>query len=120
MPRHRIVWFDLPVRDLGRAMVFCRAVPDVAIEEAYAGVGVIESESGDVSGCLYVDEERVGSDGPLLYFNVDGRLSTAVAAVAAGGGLVEEPPQSIGEHGIRTVVRDIDGNRIALHAASDD
>lgn len=116
---HRIVWFDLPVRDLGRAMAFYRSVLDAEIEEAYEGVGVIASEGGEVSGCLYEDEERAGSDGPLLYFNVDGRLRAAVAAVRSGGGLVEEGPASIGEHGHRAVVRDVDGNRIALHAQTD-
>jgi predicted enzyme related to lactoylglutathione lyase len=48
--------------------------------------------------------------------NCQGRLGDAVAAVAAHGGSVLEPKQSIAPHGFRAVIRDSEGNRVALHS----
>jgi len=35
------------------------------------------------------------------------------------GGRIVEPPRSMGPHGFRAIVVDSEGNRIALHAATD-
>jgi len=70
--------------------------------------------------CLIVKPDRVGrGTGPLLYFNVEGRLRDAVSKVAPAGGAVEEDVIPIGPHGFRSIVTDSEGNRIALHAQTD-
>lgn len=70
--------------------------------------------------CLIVKPDRVGrGTGPLLYFNVEGRLRDAVSKVTPAGGAVEEGVIPIGPHGFRAVVTDSEGNRIALHAQTD-
>jgi hypothetical protein len=54
--------------------------------------------------------------GPLLYFNCQGRLDEAVAAVEPNAGKVLQPKHPIGPYGFRAVVLDSEGNRIALHS----
>jgi len=116
---HRVIWFDMPVKNLKRAMQFYSAVlkANVTISEDHPGVGVIEHEQGEMSGCLYFKHDEEPSErGALLYFNVDGRLDDAVAAVETNGGEILKPPHAIGPWGQRAVVLDCEGNRIALHS----
>ena len=114
---HRIVWFDIPATDLGRAMNFYSKVLGVEITEEFPGVAVMSHEQGDVGGCVFKSEDIQPSDqGTLLYFNVNGRLDEAVAAVEDCGGTIKEPAHAIGEFGHRALVIDSEGNRIALHS----
>ena len=73
-----------------------------------------------VSGCLTTGCEghkaEPSQQGPLLYFNCQGRLDEAVAAVGPNGGKVLQPKHPIGPYGSRAVVLDSEGNRIALHS----
>jgi predicted enzyme related to lactoylglutathione lyase len=57
--------------------------------------------------------------GVLLYLGVEGRLRDAVVQVRAHGGEVLEDVHPIGPHGHRALVRDSEGNRIALHSSTD-
>ncbi len=113
---NRIVWFDVPVADLGRAIEFYSKVLDITVEEAH-GVAVLEHSDSDVGGCLYKSEdEQPSARGSLLYFNVSGRLDAAMAATEQYGGKILKPKEDIGQHGYRTIVLDSEGNRIALHS----
>ncbi len=113
---NRISWFDLPVTDLSRAIQFYSVVLEVEIKEEFPGVAVIAHEGNDVSGCLFTSSSSKPSrDGVLLYFNVNGRIEAAVAAVEKCGGEVEEPPHEIGSFGRRALIIDTEGNRVALH-----
>ena len=118
---NRIVWFDIPVLDLERASNFYQKVLEVKIE-SYGGdspVAVMEHGPGDVSGCLFRGEgEEPSMQGPLLYFNVDGRLEEATRIAGEQGGEVLQAPHSIGPHGSRSIIRDSEGNRIVLHSES--
>ncbi len=114
---NRIVWFDVPASDLERAMTFYSKVLDVEISEEFPRVAVMSHDQGEVGGCVFKSEEIQPSDqGALLYFNVNGRLDAAVAAVEECGGTIKEPPHSIGDFGHRALVIDSEGNRIALHS----
>ena len=116
---HRVVWFDVPVADLDRAMNFYRAVLAIEITEDFHGmrVGVMQHADGEVSGCLVQHEDRPSADGLLLYFNVDGRLDEACELVEKHGGKIKAPRHSIGPWGFRALVLDSEGNRIALHSS---
>ena len=114
------VWFDIPVRDLDRAIAFYSAVLAVEVKrEVYPNftIGLLPHGDDDVAGCLFVsDEVKPSTDGILLYFNADGRMEEAVTAAEKHGGRVLEPPHPIGSFGFRAVVLDSEGNRIALHS----
>ena len=118
---NQIVWVDIPVTDLERAIRFYSAVLGTpVVKQEYPGmvIGLLPgSDENDVSGCLYCsDKDRPSDKGPLVYLNCQGRLDEAVAAVPAGGGKVLQPKHAIGPHGFRAVVLDSEGNRIALHS----
>jgi len=118
---NRIVWCDIPVADLDRASAFYREVLAIVVERIAFGGGafaLLEHDQGN-GACLVQQAGYAGNaDGPLVYFNCDGRLSEAVDAVARNGGRVIEPMHSIGPHGLRAIVQDSEGNRIALHSSA--
>ena len=79
--------------------------------------GLLPHEGQSVGGCLVVTPDNPPSDhGILVYLNCDGRLDEAIAAVAPGGGEVLQEKHQIGPHGWRAVIRDSEGNRVALHS----
>jgi predicted enzyme related to lactoylglutathione lyase len=118
---HQVVWFDIPVRDLDRAIRFYSAVLGAPLQREVAGPGmdlaVLPHGQNTVGGCLVQRSgDEPGRQGPLLYLNVKGRLDEAIAAAGKHGGRVTEPKHSIAPHGFRAVVLDSEGNRIALHS----
>lgn len=119
---NRAVWFDIPVADLERSVAFYRAMLGVGVEIEGGGgftFGVLEHDEGN-GGCLVPDPDAVNrAGGVLIYLNVDGRIRDAVAKAKEHGGELLEEIQSIGPHGVRAVVRDSEGNRIALHSHTD-
>jgi uncharacterized protein len=122
--RNQIVWCDIPVKDLDRAIRFYSAVLGAPIKkEQHEGMSFATlphaGEHG-VSGCLTTgcegNKSEPSQQGPLLYFNCQGRLDQAIAAVEPNRGKVLQPKHPIGPYGFRAVVLDSEGNRIALHS----
>ena len=118
---NRIVWVDIPVTDLDRAIAFYSAVLGARVtKEGGPGFsfGLLPHSGNEVGGCLVnADAGHPPSGaGPLVYLNAEGRLGQAVDAVAAHGGRVLQPVHPIGPHGHRAIVIDSEGNRVALHA----
>lgn len=119
--RHQVVWFDIPVRDIDRAMRFYSAVLGTALRKEQAGPGVaiavLPHAEGAIGGSLVQNIDARPSDGgPMLYLNTQGRLDEATKAAAAHGGKVLAEKHSIAPFGFRAIVLDCEGNRIALHS----
>ena len=86
---NQIVWCDIPVLDLDRAVKFYSAVlgQDVKKHE-FPGitVGVLPHGDGDAGGCLITSaDEKPSAQGVMIYLNANGRLDDAIVAVAAIG-----------------------------------
>jgi len=117
---NQIVWVDIPVIDIDRALRFYGAVLGVTLEKQDVGdmaMAVIPSLAGEASGCLFTSTtETPGASGPLIYLNCAGRLDAAVAEVEQSGGRVLQAIHSIAPHGNRAIVLDSEGNRLALHS----
>jgi predicted enzyme related to lactoylglutathione lyase len=118
---NRVVWVDIPVQDLDRASRFYTALLGALVSrEGGPGFafGLLPHSEGEAAGCLYLPgpENAPSANGPLVYLNVEGRLTQAVAAASAQGGQVLQGIHEIGPHGFRALVLDSEGNRIALHA----
>lgn len=121
---NQIVWVDIPVRDLDRAMRFYSAVLGAPVTRQGGDklvFGLFPHSDTHVGGCLYVPDQdnEPSSNGPLVYLNAAGRLKQAAAAAVAEGGREIQPLHPIGPHGFRVILIDTEGNRIALHAPTD-
>ena len=117
---HQIVWCDIPVTNLDRAIKFYSAVIGATVTKETHGdmsFGLLPHVDTSVGGCLIVTADAKPSvDGPLVYLNCAGRLDAAVAAAESGGGKVITPKHPIGPYGFKAVILDSEGNRIALHS----
>jgi len=127
MAADTLCWTDIPVTNLDRAIKFYSAVLGKQVRKLSEGgpeYGLLPHEEQDASGCLCIRGDSGGVDntpsanGPLIYLSVEGRLDEAVEAARANGGKVLRARQQIGEHGLRGVVIDSEGNRIALHSTA--
>jgi predicted enzyme related to lactoylglutathione lyase len=118
-PHNRIVWCDIPVKNLDRAVKFYSQVLGLKIEkQSFPGMefAPFPHEEG-VGGCLTASEGAQPSDhGPLVYLNCQGRLDAASAVVESNGGKILRAKHQIGPYGFRAVILDSEGNRIALHS----
>ena len=118
---NQIVWVDIPVIDLDRAIAFYAALLDGDVKKEvfeHFRFGLLPHAHTNVSGCLIESpKEHIAEHGPLLYFNVEGRLEQAIAKAKAFDVEIIEEKFQMGEHGFRAIIRDTEGNRIALHSS---
>jgi predicted enzyme related to lactoylglutathione lyase len=91
---NQIVWCDIPVLDLERAIRFYSAVLGSQIkQEQLPGmtIGILPHNDGEVGGCLFKSSDDKPSDqGPMIYLNANGRhlyRDRTVTAWAASGGV---------------------------------
>ena len=112
-------WFEIPTKDLDRAARFYETVLGRPMRrEVFRGTpwAIFEHDRVAVGGALIYDERvSPSTDGALVYLttlDIDGCL----ARVAPAGGEVLMPSTDIGEPGFIAVIRDTEGNRVALHA----
>jgi predicted enzyme related to lactoylglutathione lyase len=117
---NQIVWVDIPVKDLDRAIRFYSTVLGAPVKKEQfpeMEIGIFPHDEGEVGGCLFKREgEEPSTQGPLLYLNANGRLDEAIAAVEANGGKVTQAKHPIGPYGFRAIIQDSEGNRVALHS----
>ena len=117
---NQIVWVDIPVKDLDRAIKFYSAVLGAPVKKERLpemAIGILAHQDGEVGGCLFKsDTDEPSTKGPLLYLNANGRLDQAIGTVEANGGKIVQPKHQIGPYGSRAIILDSEGNRIALHS----
>ena len=117
-----ICWTDIPVTNLERAIQFYSAVLAKSVRKESGPdfeLGVLPHTGDEVGGCLVQGPEHQPSEkGPLVYLSVEGRLDQAVQAVEKNGGKVIREKHAIGPYGYRALIRDSEGNRMALHSQS--
>jgi predicted enzyme related to lactoylglutathione lyase len=119
---NRVVWFDIPVADLDRAIGFYAGVLGISVtKQEFGGMALGLLEHGDGNGgCLVENRSEIAPQGGILvYLNVNNRIRDAVEQVGRLGGSVVEPTHAIGPHGFRAIIKDSEGNRIALHSTTD-
>ena len=117
-----VVWFDLPVADLDRGIGFYREILRTEIHiEQYDDIRfAVFHHYGGNGGCLVIQPELVGQQGPLIYLNVNGFIRASVEQVEQRGGNILQDIHSIGPHGFRALIKDSEGNRVALHSETDE
>ena len=118
--QHVVVWVDLPVKKLERAMKFYSKVLGVELQEAKGTpkrYSFFPFAPGVVSGGLVEDPDHTPSlGGALIYLAAGDDLSGSLGRVEAAGGKVLMPKTSMGKHGFTAQFQDTEGNRVALHS----
>jgi predicted enzyme related to lactoylglutathione lyase len=127
MSADTLCWTDIPVANLDRAIKCYSAILGKEVRkmsETGFEYGLLPHEEQNASGCLCVSGDSVGNKnepsetGPLIYLSVEGRLNEAVKAARVNGGKVLQERQEIWPHGVRAIIVDSEGNRIALHSSA--
>ncbi len=118
-----VVWFEIPVSDMDRAVAFYEAVFETTLVRQEMGplnMAWFPSEPGKIgsSGTLLKAESYVPShQGTLVYLSVDD-IEATLGRVAESGGKILNPKMAIGEFGFVGHFEDSEGNRVALHSES--
>lgn len=121
MHKNWVVWFEIPVKDLERAIKFYSKVMNVelhGVQEGPVKMAFFPFGDNSVSGALVEgDENNVpGDKGPLIYLNGGDDLAVPLKRVEAAGGKIIQDKRSIGPYGFIAVFKDTEGNRVALHS----
>jgi len=113
-----VVWADIPVTDLKRAMAFyehvlrLQVIPMPGADDIALIVPPAQGEMV-VSADLYVG--KPSPDGPTVYFGTGGDIDAMLARVAEAGGTVLQPKRFMGDMvGTIAFILDSEGNRIGL------
>jgi len=116
-------WFEIPVEDMERARKFYEEVFDISISVHDLG-GIImgwfpggQGKTGS-SGSLVKHEMYIPSDtaGPLLYFSCKDLAAELAKVINAGGTIIQQKKEIGGGHGFMALLKDTEGNRIAMHS----
>ncbi|WP_117883872.1 VOC family protein [Aureibaculum luteum] len=121
-----ISWFEIPVTDYNRAKKFYTIVlgigitdhpmPDATMEY---GVFDYKPEEEGVGGAIFKGEDAKPSmEGVTVYLNGGNDLSLPLSRVERAGGKVLLPKTDIGENGFFALLKDTEGNKVALHSMS--
>ena len=114
-------WFEIPVKDLGRAVKFYEKVFDVklSLDEMGATKMAMFPFSQDVpgaAGSLVKGESCEPShSGAVVYFSVED-IPETLLRINANGGKILAPKTDIGQYGCIAQFEDTEGNRLALHS----
>ena len=115
-----VVWFEIPVKDLNRAVKFYSKVLGVEVRPMEAGPGKMAFfpfAPGTASGALVESKENSPNEkGTLVYLNGGEDLSFPLKRVEAACGKILQGKTGIGDHGFIATFKDTEGNRVALHS----
>lgn len=119
----RVVWFDIPVNNMDRAIVFYEALTGDRLVRLPVGEGketaLFPPQDGGSGGCLFLAPEDAPSHlGSRVYLDASPALDDWLARVEPAGGriLVGKTPIG-GDRGVYAYIEDSEGNRVGLNAA---
>jgi predicted enzyme related to lactoylglutathione lyase len=118
---NNMVWFELPVSDLGRATAFYETIfaTKLTTDERFPTIAMFPrySEMAATGALAEFASQKPSTDGTVVYLNCDGQMDAVLKrAQAAGAKVLEEVAQLPGGMGWIAQFRDLDGNRVGLHA----
>ena len=125
--KHNVVgWFEIPVIDMDRAVKFYEQVFGFSLVRHQLGplemawFPWVEGAMGSSGSLVRSEFHRPSGEGVRIYFTAhSGDVAVEAGRAEAAGGALVMPKTLISEDiGYMAVVRDTEGNRIALHAKS--
>ncbi len=117
------VWFELPVRNLDRAVAFYETILSTRMirEQLSHGMGaVFPYAEGSASGSLMEQSDHApDTAGAIVYLDCSGRLEEVAGRVEQAGGRLLTPRVDLPNgQGSFFRIADSEGNRVGLHAAA--
>jgi len=120
-PMNALVWSEIPVSNLPKAIAFYNAVFDYGMEPTDQmgpqPVAIFPSQKGSASAHLYQTDQQT-KGGPTLHFMVKDTLEHAKQRVFDAGGTVLDMPAVTIPQGKFTYALDPDGNSLGLFEAN--
>ena len=120
-----INWFEIPTTDLNRAQKFYETIFGISMTpmdmpNLQMRMFPLDDMTTQVGGALvHSDGFHIPSatDGPLIYLNANPDVQNVLDKVAGAGGSIMVPKTEISpEYGFMAVIKDTEGNRVALHS----
>ncbi len=116
-----INWFEIPAANLERACTFYGNVLDIEVHKQEImglNMGFLHNGQDGVGGAVVQGEGYVPTEsGALVYLNGGDDLSNPLARVEGAGGTVVLPKTQISDEvGYMAIIKDSEGNRVALHS----
>lgn len=117
-----VVYFEIPVQDIDRAIRFYTAVFDFKFEKTTIdhyemALFPFEAPQAGISGALAKGEVyKPSKEGVIIYFSTDD-IEATLQLVLANNGKILYPKTFNGDLGFVAEFEDSEGNRIALHQA---
>ncbi|WP_298731789.1 VOC family protein [uncultured Chitinophaga sp.] len=124
-PVNTLNWFEIPVNDFDRARQFYSRLFDYHMQDTLAGPnrrGFLphDPQGGGVGGAIVQGPDYIPSQrGCLVYLNAGDDLSIVLARVTDAGGKIIQEKTPVSEEqalGYYAIIRDSEGNHIALHS----
>ncbi len=127
MKSNMVGWFEIPVKDIDRAVAFYNEVFQIKIAVHDLGELVMgwfpfaeDQEAKGASGSLVYHKEFYipSTEGTLVYFTSrTGDIKDELSRIEKAGGKILKPKTQISEdHGYMALFLDTEGNRVALHS----
>ncbi len=123
MENNMVGWFEIPVSDMKRAKKFYDSVFNISIAihdmgELRMGWFPNAPDKSGATGSLMQHEMYKPSttDGALLYFSCKDVAVELSRVEVANGEILKGKTEIGGGHGFMALVKDTEGNRIALHS----
>ncbi|MGE5893837.1 MAG: VOC family protein [bacterium] len=114
-------WFEIPVKDIGRARKFYEKVFGVELSPydmepfTMAFFPMTEDAPGAAGSLIKGESYEPSHSGTVVYFSVDD-IEETLRKINANGGKTLMPKKSIGDYGFIAHFEDTEGNRLALHS----
>jgi predicted enzyme related to lactoylglutathione lyase len=123
MEYNPVGWFEIPVENISRAKNFYDTVFDISIAIHVLGglqmgwFPIAQGKSGATGSLMQHRMYKPSlTHGPLIYFSCKD-VSLELSRVEEAGGEILKQKTEIGAgHGFMALVKDTEGNRIALHS----
>lgn len=113
-------WFEIPCKDISKAMAFYEKSFDVKFKTEEMGPLKMamfpwqENQMGATGSLVNGPSYTPSQQGTMVYMSVDD-IEATLKKVTSAGGKILNPKTSIGKYGFIAHFEDVDGNRIGLH-----
>jgi uncharacterized protein len=119
--RNTVVWFDIPVTDMDRAIRFYQTVTQSEMKRLTLETGketaLFASKDEGVTGALFKSSNDKPSEfGSRVYLNAEPSIDDWIERVKSAGGCIAVEKTKIPGHGFFAYFIDSEGNRVGLNA----